>query len=87
MAKSMFDGNVPEQSDVLGETRGWILVRHAVSGDWQQIKLAAKIAQPKGNYWLAWNGARLAMSSDAKKLNTYHPDVYDWVVDVMKGAA
>ena len=44
MAKSMFDGNVPEQSDVLGETRGWILVRHAVSGDWQQIKLAAKIA-------------------------------------------
>lgn len=87
MARSMFDGSIPEHAEVLSETRGWILVRHAVSGGWHQLKLAAKIAQPKGNYWLAWNGERLAMSSDAKKLNTYHPDVYDWVVEVMERLA
>lgn len=84
MAKHGFLGNDPHRGTVLAETRGWVLFKIEVNGEWLAVKLVSKVIQAKGNYWLGWNGDRLACNRDAAILNTCHPDVYDWVVSILE---
>ncbi len=79
-----FDGNQPEDGLLLFENRGWqVFDRGSING-WQQVKLIAKVRQKKANFHLAFNGDRLAMGKDAIALNTYYPDVLDWLLDGLK---
>jgi hypothetical protein len=32
------------------------------------------------NWWLGWNGARLARNTDTKKLVEQHPEIQHWVI-------
>jgi len=77
-----YDGNFVEHGLVVAESRGWVLFDLGDPPDdlWRKFKLVAKVKQRKANFWLASNGERLALSSDAVKLNTHHPEVFDWVV-------
>ena len=78
--------------------RGWKLVaardafglfdRGKPNGCWQHFKLVyARSDLPKRNWWLAWNGERLAHNRDAGLLAEHQPDVYDWVVAVLAGSS
>jgi hypothetical protein len=35
----------------------------------------------KNNWWLGWNGERLANGHDSKMLAEHHPEIWQWVVD------
>jgi hypothetical protein len=35
-------------------------------------------------WWLGWDGQRLSRSSDAGKLAKHHPEVLQWVIDVLR---
>lgn len=78
-------GNVPERGEVVAENRGWVLIELEAAGGWLKLKLVSKVARPKGNFWLDWNGERLAGSSDAKLLEANCPDVFDWVCEQLRG--
>jgi hypothetical protein len=56
-------------------TAQWDLYRKTKSAsDWLKVKLTAREPQPgKANYWLAWNGERLAGSSEHRRLKEEHP--------------
>lgn len=79
----MFRGNVPGAGEVIAESRGWVLIELGETAGWRNLKLCSKTERSKGNFWLAWNGERLSMSSDAGKLDAQHPDVFDWVCEAM----
>lgn len=38
----------------------------------------------KQKWWLGWNGMRLARSADARHLHEHHPEIYDWVIEIME---
>jgi hypothetical protein len=62
--------------------------RSCPTGQWRNLRLARQQHQekvPKSNWWLAWNGERLARNRDAGKLAEYHPAVYAWVIDSLVG--
>ena len=77
-----FSGNHPTDGALVAENRGWELF--SLGSDrlkpWQAFKLVSKVKQRKANYWLSSDGNRVAMGRDATLLNTYFPDVFDWVV-------
>lgn len=79
MAKS-YTGNAPPAED------GWVL-HTKLSGfelwrrpwneaGWLQLKLVATRRSKKANYWLSWNGNRLAEGKDAPLLLEHHPVVH-----------
>jgi len=83
MRKKVWNGNLPEVGEMVAESRGYRLFVTSNSGDWQILKLVSKMPAAKANFWLAWNGQRMAMGKDAVILNAHYPDVFDWVVAQM----
>ena len=66
-------------------TRGeFTLIERAPSGRWRNLKLKRKGSHLKGNWWLAWNGERLARNRDAFLLEHYLPEVCASVTDALK---
>ena len=54
---------------------GWTMAIKA-GAEWQQVKLAANgTAEHKANYWLAWNGERMAKSTDYGLLEKNRPEL------------
>ena len=51
--------------------------------EWRNLKLVRSGDAPKHNWWLAWNGKRLARSNDAAKLAEHHPEVEAWVIEAL----
>lgn len=50
------------------------------NGEWRNFKLVRMPGKwPKHNWWLGWNGKRLAGSRDAVLLAEHHPQAYAWV--------
>ena len=75
---------------VIAQRGGFTLIELKRQGGWRSMKLT----HPRGfvgsgrhrkrNWWLGWNGERLAKNCDAGKLHQYHPDIYAWVVQEMR---
>jgi hypothetical protein len=59
----------------------WVLyVSKTHKNGWWNAKLSAKGWAPvKANYWLAWNGERLAMTKDRKRLIEERPGLEEKV--------
>jgi hypothetical protein len=58
--------------------------RQNVNGAWHHLKLVGsgrRRDHPKHNWWLAWNGERLALNRDAGLLAKHDPMIEAWVVD------
>jgi hypothetical protein len=66
---------------------GFRLIEHIDKSrdGWRSLKLTCRRGR-KRNWWLGWNGTRMARNADAAKLNERHPDVYGWVIDTMTAA-
>ena len=68
-----------------GDGVEWTLAIKA-GGEWQQVKLAANgTVEHKANYWLAWNGERLARSIGLKLLEQNRPDLAARVLRTLVG--
>ena len=37
----------------------------------------------KANWWLGWNGERLARNHDARLLYENNPEIFEWVVSTL----
>jgi hypothetical protein len=62
-------------------------VRHQ-NEEWLNLKLELRKPGRKGrrekrNWWLGWNGKRLARSSDAALLEKHEPEIYQWVIETL----
>jgi len=52
---------------------------------WRNMKLAAKGWAPdKANYWIGWNGERLAATSDQRKLETQKPELRNMLLEFIR---
>jgi hypothetical protein len=49
----------------------------------RQFKLVSKQPMHKVNWWLGWNGERLARNHDARLLYENNPEVFEWVVSTL----
>jgi hypothetical protein len=56
------------------------------TAEWRSLKLVRDPREEgkKNNWWLGWNGARLARNTDTKKLAEHHPEVLQWVIDGLR---
>lgn len=57
------------------------------SDEWANLKLilgCPKYAAKKRNWWLAWNGERLARNRDAATLLEHRPEIHEWVIETLK---
>jgi hypothetical protein len=57
------------------------------TGEWRNFKLVRLRSQPsraKCNWWIAWNGRRLARNHDAGELRRHLPDVYEWAIATIR---
>lgn len=55
---------------------GWRLYARPASHGWRNMKLASTNWAPnKANYWISWNGDRLAVTKDQKKMDTGKPEL------------
>jgi hypothetical protein len=54
-------------------------------GGWRSLKLVRAGRHKKRNWWLGWNGERLARSSDAGKLYAHHGEVYEKILKYLEG--
>ena len=54
--------------------------------EWRDFKLVrtGKGEFPKRNWWLAWNGERLANNRDAALLKEHYPEIYDAVIEAVQ---
>lgn len=67
---------------VVAENTGWLLQAGPVQADspWRTLKLSSKIGRPySANYWLAWNGCRLAENTEMWRLRDVGPETAEWV--------
>lgn len=47
---------------------------------WQTLKLSATSPMPaSANYWLAWNGCRLAENTELWRLRDQSPETAEWI--------
>jgi hypothetical protein len=53
---------------------------------WRSLKLTCSERRKKRNWWLGWNGERLARNRDAGLLAEHDPEVYAWVIQEMAKA-
>jgi hypothetical protein len=87
MQNAVLQQNGTSSSVEIGQRpEGWILYCRHQSEEWINLKLVStngrgirKERNRKRNWWLAWNGERLANNTDAGKLNEHHPEIYAWV--------
>jgi hypothetical protein len=52
--------------------------------EWRNLKLVRSGEAPKNNWWLAWNGNRLARSRDAAVLAEHNPEIEAWVIEALR---
>jgi hypothetical protein len=58
---------------------------HASRPGWINLKLVATGQnRRKRNWWFGWNGERLAQGKDTKLLQEYQPEIFQWVVNILK---
>jgi hypothetical protein len=50
---------------------------------WRNFKLV-RAEGPKRNWWLGWNGQRLADGRDRLKLTEHHPEIEQWLMSVLR---
>lgn len=77
-------GNRPKHGVLVAEADGWELYLRVAdsSSQWQSLKLVhPEPTDRKANYWLGWNGERLAKNADAACLSGHRPRLYSWVVE------
>jgi hypothetical protein len=67
---------------------GFVLYeRGQMSGEWRSLKLVLcddQQIKKRRNWWLGWNGERLARNEDARNLSKRNPAIYAWVVETLK---
>ena len=57
----------------------------ALATGWWTLKVAADGEAPnKGNYWMAWNGERIAMGREAKIMKANRPRLFEDIVAFMR---
>jgi hypothetical protein len=71
----------------LGATGSFALFERPdkASPPWRSLKLIRTDKGPKKNWWLGWNGERLAVNNDQRKLAEHHPDIEAWVIETLRG--
>jgi hypothetical protein len=59
------------------------------TAQWLSLKLVRSPPEPRtpNSWYLGWNGARMARNTDAVKLNEKHPEVMQWVIDVLRSSS
>ena len=71
---------------LIGTREKFSLFERGVKDGWTSLKLVNPSTPRKKNWWLGWNGERLAKNADAGKLFTHHPETYAWVIaELSKG--
>ncbi|MDN3279098.1 hypothetical protein QWJ07_32875 [Frankia sp. RB7] len=73
----------------LASTGDWTLFerkRRKPGHAWLSLKLVTTGASRKKNFWLGWNGRRLARCHDLDHLTEHHAEVMQWVVDHLQAA-
>jgi hypothetical protein len=60
------------------------LVRYLIEegGRCARLKLIRPLGK-KRNWWLGWNGERLAKNRDAVLLFKHEPEIYQWVINIL----
>jgi hypothetical protein len=58
-------------------------------GVWRSLKLvrAPPQAGTKNIWWFGWDGERLSNSTDSKLLAKHHPEIRQWVIDVLRSSS
>jgi hypothetical protein len=79
-----------ENPNLVAECNGFVLIERGKQGEWRNLKLTHPIGfkdagrYRKRNWWLAWNGERLACSRDTALLAQHQPSIYAWVVATLQ---
>jgi hypothetical protein len=55
---------------------------HRSNDSWISLKLIRPLGK-KRNWWLGWNGERLAKNHDAMLLFKHEPEIYQWVINTL----
>jgi hypothetical protein len=50
---------------------------------WRNLKLIRTSNGPKRNWWLGWNGERLANGKDRKILAEHNPEIERWIISTL----
>lgn len=60
-------------------------IRPAPAGDWHKVKLAVHgRAAGKANYWLSWNGERLAVHVEVGQLAETRPELHQGLLALLR---
>jgi hypothetical protein len=74
---------------IIAERDNWrLLDRDKTSNGWISIKLEAcggrYSKRGKRNWWMGWNGERLARNTDTKLLAEDYPDIHEWAIEQLR---
>ncbi len=79
---------ISETTAVIANCDGFVLLHRfeADSAQWRNVKLVRLGGRhrEKSNWWLGWNGQRLASNHDADLLRKYEPEIYQWVISSLE---
>jgi hypothetical protein len=57
----------------------------AGANGWRSFKLIREgRGLKKRNWWIGWDGDRLARTADAGKLREHEPEIYDWMISQLR---
>jgi hypothetical protein len=73
----------------LASVGSWTLYerkRRQPGHEWLSLKLVHTGPARKRNWWLGWNGERLARCHDADHLAEHHAEIMQWVVESLQAA-
>jgi beta-lactamase class D len=73
----------------VASAESWTLYERTgkAGSDWRSLKLIRTGGRGrKRNWWLGWNGERLARCHDAENLAEHNPEILQWVIDSLKAA-
>lgn len=54
---------------------------------WSGLKLVRAGNHRKRNWWLSWNGERLADGKDRKTLAEHNPEIERWIIETLSALA
>jgi hypothetical protein len=83
----MRNGTRPISGELIAENRGWLLYRvSGVGSEWVKVKLVSKVPRQRANFTLAWSvgESALARCKEAAVLDGFMPEVFDWVIEVLR---
>jgi hypothetical protein len=84
---AVLGGEWIEVALVEGEDGSWRVYERLAEPNrlWRAVRVAAVGAAPsKANYWLAWNGDRLAKGKDSQNMEQYRPLLFAAVLDILR---